>query len=310
MKDDSTASLERGIGRLGFSAIALNGVIGAGIFALPAVAAARSGNFSPWLFLFCAVLIMTVVLCFSRASSFFEDTGGPIQYADKAFGSFAGFQAGWLTYVSRLASLAANTKLMIIYAGWFWAPLESGWVHQLAVVLMFSMLALTNIIGVRKSMLLVYVFTVLKLAPLILLVVLGLSHIEPELLLQSGLPAFDSFGETMLLLLYAFVGFESAVVTAGEARNPRRDIAYALPLTVLSITVLYFLIQWVSISTLPELASSKTPLADVAVVVMGPLGAVLLTFGAVFSIGGNCSVSMMTAPRMTYAMAKMGTLPA
>ncbi|MCF6226894.1 MAG: APC family permease [Xanthomonadales bacterium] len=310
MKNDNKILLERGIGKLGFSAIALNGVIGAGIFALPAVAAARSGYFSPWLFLFCAVLIMTVVLCFSRASSFFDDTGGPIQYADKAFGSFAGFQSGWLTYVSRLAALAANTKLMIIYAGWFWAPLESGWVHQLTVVLIFALLAFVNIVGVRKSMLMVYVFTVLKLAPLFLLIILGISHIQPELLIQSGLPEIDSFGETVLLLLYAFVGFESASVPAGEARNPRKDIAYALPITVLTITVLYFLIQWISISALPGLAESSTPLADVAVVVMGPVGAIILTLGAVFSIGGNCSVSMMTAPRMTYAMANMGTMPA
>ncbi len=310
MNNENKVSLERGIGRLGFAAIALNGVIGAGIFALPAVAAARSGNFSPWLFLFCAVLIMTVVLCFSRASSFFDDTGGSIQYADKAFGSFAGFQSGWLTYVSRLAALAANTKLMIIYAGWFWAPLADGLYHQLAVVLMFTFLAVINIVGVRKSMLVVYIFTTLKLAPLFLLIILGVSHIQPELLVQSGLPEFNDFGETVLILLYAFVGFESAVIPAGEARNPRRDIAYALPLTVLSITVLYFLIQWISISTLDDLAGSSTPLADVAVVIMGPIGAVLLTFGAVFSIGGNCSISMMTAPRMTYAMANMGTMPA
>ena len=99
-------SLDREISRLGFAAIALNGVIGAGIFALPAVAAARSGNFSPWLFLFCAVLIMSVVLCFSRAASFVSDTGGPIQYAGQAFGPFAGFQTGWLTYIGRLAALA------------------------------------------------------------------------------------------------------------------------------------------------------------------------------------------------------------
>ena len=126
-------SLDREISRLGFAAIALNGVIGAGIFALPAVAAARSGNFSPWLFLFCAVLIMSVVLCFSRAASFVSDTGGPIQYAGQAFGPFAGFQTGWLTYIGRLAALGANIKLMVIYAGWFWAPLESGLAHHLAV---------------------------------------------------------------------------------------------------------------------------------------------------------------------------------
>ena len=302
-------SLDREISRLGFAAIALNGVIGAGIFALPAVAAARSGNFSPWLFLFCAVLIMSVVLCFSRAASFVSDTGGPIQYAGQAFGPFAGFQTGWLTYIGRLAALGANIKLMVIYAGWFWAPLESGLAHHLAVVLMFTILATFNIVGVRRSMAVVFVFSAMKLAPLILLVVVGLSHVQPGLLVESGLPNISTFGETVLVLLYAFVGFESAVVLAGEARDPRRDIPRALTITVLIITVFYFLIQWISISALPGLADSKTPLADVAAVVLGASGAALLTFGAVFSIGGNCSASMLSAPRMTYALARMGSLP-
>ncbi len=303
-------SLERDISRLGFAAIALNGVIGAGIFALPAVAAARSGNFSPWLFLFCAVLIMTVVLCLSRAASFVSDTGGPIQYAGQAFGPFAGFQTGWLTYIGRLAALGANVKLMVIYAGWFWAPLESGLAHQLAVTLIFIILTASNVIGVRKSMLVIYLFSAIKLVPLLLLVVVGISHLRPDLLVESGIPEINSFGETVLVLLYAFVGFESAVVLAGEARNPRQDIPRALTITVLMITVFYFLIQWVSISVLPDLAQSKTPLADVAAVLLGAGGAALLTFGAVFSIGGNCSASMLSAPRMTYALAKMGSLPA
>ncbi len=302
-------SLDREISRLGFAAIALNGVIGAGIFALPAVAAARSGNFSPWLFLFCAVLIMSVVLCFSRAASFVSDTGGPIQYAGQAFGPFAGFQTGWLTYIGRLAALGANIKLMVIYAGWFWTPLESGLVHHLAVLLVFTILASSNIVGVRRSMAVVFVFSAMKLAPLILLVLVGLSQVQPGLLLESGLPEISTFGETVLVLLYAFVGFESAVVLAGEARNPRHDIPRALTITVLTITVFYFLIQWISISALPGLAGSKTPLADVAAVVLGASGATLLTFGAVFSIGGNCSASMLSAPRMTYALARMGSLP-
>jgi len=308
-KMKNNTSLERDIGRLGFAAIALNGVIGAGIFALPAVAAANSGNFSPWLFLFCAVLIMSVVLCFSRAASFVSDTGGPIQYAGQAFGPFAGFQTGWLTYIGRLSALGANIKLMVIYAGWFWAPLASGLAHNLAVTLIFVILATSNVIGVRKSMLVIYLFSAMKLAPLLLLVMVGIPHLRPDLLVESGLPEISTFGETVLVLLYAFVGFESAVVLAGEARDPRRDIPRALTVTVLTITVFYFLIQWISISVLPELANSKTPLADVAAVLLGAGGAALLTFGAVFSIGGNCSASMLSAPRMTYALARMGSLP-
>ena len=310
MKNDKDVSLNREIGQLGFAAIALNGVIGAGIFALPAIAAAKSGTFSPWLFLICAVQIMTVVLSFARAASFFRDTGGPIQYAGLAFGSFAGFQTGWLTYIGRLAAIGANISLMVTYAGWFWAPLASGLGHKLAVTVTFILLAVFNIIGVRQSMNVVFLFSALKLVPLFLLILLGLSHIQPEILIHIELPVTGSLGETILILLYAFVGFESAVVPAGEARNPRKDIPRAITITVLTITAVYFLIQLISVSVLPELANSKTPLADVATVLMGATGAALLTFGAVFSIGGNCSASMLSAPRMTYALAKMGSLPA
>lgn len=309
MNNNKDVSLNREIGQLGFSAIALNGVIGAGIFALPAIAAAKSGNFSPWLFLICAVLIMTVVLSFARAASFFRDTGGPIQYASMAFGPFVGFQTGWLVYIGRLAAIGANISLMVTYAGWFWAPLASGLGHQITVTLTFVLLAAFNIVGVRQSMKVVFLFSALKLIPLSLLILLGLAHIQPDILLHSNMPVTGNFGETILILLYAFVGFESAVVPAGEARNPRKDIPRAITLTVLTITVVYFLIQLISVSVLPELASSKTPLADVAVVLMGATGAALLTFGAVFSIGGNCSASMLSAPRMTFALAKMGSLP-
>ncbi len=302
-------ALDRDISKLGFAAITLNGVIGAGIFALPAIAALKSGSFSPWLFLFCAALIMTVVLSFSRAASFISDTGGPIQYAGQAFGPFVGFQTGWLTYISRVAALAANTKLMVIYAGWFWAPLAAGFAHQTAVTLILVLLAVSNIVGVRRSMLLVYLFSVFKLAPLLLLILLGLPHIEPGLLIHATLPEWNTFGETVLVLLYAFVGFESAVVPAGEARDPRRDIPHALTVTVLVITGLYFLIQWISMSVIPDLGHSRTPLADVAALVMGTSGAAVLTFGAVFSIGGNCSASVLSAPRMTYALARMGSMP-
>ena len=309
MTNSENSSLNRDIGQLGFAAITLNGVIGAGIFALPAVAAAKAGSFSPWLFLICAVLIMTVVLSFARAASFFRDTGGPIQYAGFAFGPFAGFQTGWLTYIGRLSALGANISLMVTYAGWFWEPLGSGLVHQLAVALMFILLAFFNVVGVRQSMSIVFVFSALKLIPLFLLILMGLAHARPEILMHFELPVMGTLGEAILVLLYAFVGFESAVVPAGEARNPRRDIPRAITITVLIITGVYFLIQLISVSVLPELASSKTPLADVALVLMGGTGAAMLTLGAVFSIGGNCSASMLSAPRMTYALAKLGSLP-
>lgn len=304
------SGLRKEIGQLGFGAIALNGTIGAGIFALPAIAVAQAGLFSPWIYVLCGLLIMLIVLAFARVASYFDDTGGPVTYAGRAFGPFAGFQAGWLLTLSRAAAFAANAHLMVTYAGWLWPPLlEGGW-HTGGVLLICAALALINVVGVRQGMLALFALTVLKLLPLVLLVLLGLGQLNPEIFTGAELPPLDSLGETMLIVFYAFVGFESAVIPAGEARDARRDIPLALVRTILAITLFYFCIQVVTISVAPGVGSSKTPLADVALILMGTAGAGVLTLGAVFSISGNLTASMLSAPRMLYAMAHIGSMPA
>jgi len=301
--------LKKEIGQLGFGAIALNGTIGAGIFALPAIAVELAGLFSPWIYVACGLLIMAIVFVFARVASFFKDTGGPVTYAARAFGPFAGFQAGWLLTLSRAAAFAANAHLMVTYAGWFWPPLANGAWHSAAVGLVCVLLTVINLVGVRQGMMAIFALTVLKLLPLLLLVFLGISQTNPEIFTGARIPPLDSLGGTMLIVFYAFVGFESAVIPAGEARNPRRDIPLALVRTILAITVFYFLIQVVTISVAPDIAGSKTPLADIAQLLMGTAGAALLTLGAVFSITGNLTSSMLSAPRMLYAMGRLGSLP-
>lgn len=302
--------LKRDISRLGFSAINLNSVIGAGIFGLPAVAAARAGDFSPWMFVICGLLTFTIVLSFARAASLVHETGGVIVYARRAFGPFVGFQTGWLAWLSRVAAVGANTNLLVTYAAWFWAPLDDNPWRPVAITLVIGSLTWLNVAGVRNSIAAIYVFTVLKLLPLSLLVLFGLGRVDPGALFGAGLPALDGFGETVLVLLYAFVGFEGSVVPAGEGRSPRRDLPRALVNTTIFIAVLYFLVQWVSVATLPDLASSDRALADVADVLFGPAGATMLILGAVFSIGGNTMSSILSAPRMTFALARDGVMPA
>lgn len=306
----SGVGLRREISQLGFGAIALNGIIGAGIFALPGIAVDYAGLFSPWLFVLCGLLIMLIVLVFACVAGYFDDTGGPVTYASVAFGPFAGFQTGWLMILSRAASFAANAHLMITYAGWFWPPLLDGFWHNSGVLLVCALLTLINVIGVRQGMLALFALTLLKLLPLVLLVLLGLGQVSPEIFTGASLPPMDSLGETLLIVFYAFVGFESAAIPAGEARNARRDIPLALVRTALAITLFYFLIQWVTVSVAPGVGGSKTPLADVAMILMGTAGATVLTVGAIFSISGNLTASMLSAPRMVYAMAHIGSMPA
>lgn len=301
--------LKRDISRLGFAAITLNSVIGAGIFGLPAVAAARAGDFSPWMFVICGVLTLTIVLSFARASSLVRETGGVIVYASHAFGSFVGFQTGWLTYLSRVTSQAANANLLVTYLSWFWAPLDVHPWRGLALTLILGGLTWLNVVGVRNSMVAIYAFTVAKLLPLSLLILFGLGQVSPADLFGADWPEAGELGSTILVLLYAFVGFEGTVVNAGEGRNPRRDLPRALLLTTIAIAVFYFLIQWVSFANLPGLADSRTALADVAGVLFGAAGATLLTLGAVFSIGGNLMTGIFSAPRMTWALGLDGALP-
>ena len=306
---EQKTGLRKEIGQLGFGAIALNGTIGAGIFALPAIALERAGLFSPWIYVACGVLIMAIVFVFARVASYFSDTGGPVTYATRAFGPFVGFQAGWLLTLSRAAAFAANAHLMVTYAGWFWPPLDDGTAHLVGVGVVCVLLTAINIVGIKQGMMAIFALTVLKLLPLVLLVFLGVSQTNPEIFAAADIPPLDSLGETMLIVFYAFVGFESAVIPAGEARNAKRDIPLALVRTILAITVFYFLIQIVTISVAPEMAGSRTPLADVAMILMGSIGAGILTMGAVFSITGNLTSSRLSAPRMLYAMGQLGSLP-
>ncbi len=301
--------LRRDISRLGFGAIVLNGLIGAGIFGLPAVAASRAGDFSPWMFLICGVLTLTIVLSFARASSLVKRTGGVIVYASSAFGPFAGFQTGWLSYLSRVASMAANTNLLVTYLAWFWSPLDLNPWRGIALTAIIGGMTWLNVVGVRNSMAVMYAFTVMKLLPLSLLVLFGLGHVDPSTLFGAAFPELGEFGGTVLVLMYAFVGFEGAVVNAGEGRDPKRDLPRALISTTVIIALFYFMIQMVSLAVLPTLSESRTALADVATVLFGTLGAAVLTLGAAFSISGNLMASVVSAPRMTWALAQDGLLP-
>ncbi len=302
--------LRREIGKIGVATIAMNGVIGSGIFALPAVAIAQAGYFSPWVFVLCGILILSVALTLARAASFFEITGGPIVYTTHAFGRFVGFQTGLLIYVSRVAAIAASANLIVSYAAALWSPLASGGPRAAFIVGYISLATILNAVGVRAGMAAVYIISVLKLAPLLLLILVGLPSVEWGMVAGAGMPETESLGQTMLVLMYAFIGFEFSLIAAGETRNARREIPKALVGTVIAIALCYALIQLVIVSVGPDLGASEAPLVEVARRLMGPAGALVLGLGVVFSVGGGSLTSLLTAPRLTFALSRDGSLPA
>ena len=302
-------ALRRDIGAGGVSLVVLNGMIGAGIFALPAAVAARAGTISPWLFVLIGLLFIIIVLSFAELSSYFRKTGGPVLYTTTAFGAPVGFCTGWSLYVSRMTAFAANSVAMATYAGAIWPALQSPTAKALFASIIIIGLTTANYFGVRDGIRTVAMFTVLKLVPMLVLVLVGLKEVTGDILLPTAFPDIDDFGGLILLVVYAFVGFESATVVTGETREPRRTVPRVMLFTVLATAALYALIVLVFIAVLGDDSPEGKTLVDTGRGLAGAAGALIIGLAAIFSIGGNLSASMVTVPRITYAMAEQTMLP-
>ncbi|MHC5209583.1 MAG: APC family permease [Planctomycetota bacterium] len=309
---ESREPLLRQLGGLAIWLLVVNGMIGAGIFGLPAEAARLTGVFSPWMFLLCGLLLAPVVLCFGEVSSLFRGTGGPILYAREAFGPLVGFQSGWALYVSRVTAFAANINLLVSTLGWFWGGADQGVTRVVLLAVICTALTWANYRGTRTAMGWVGVLTVAKFLPLLLLLGVGLAQVRPAAFAAEAgaLPAAGGLGAAALLLIYAFVGFESALVPAGEARDPARSMPRALLWGLGVVTLLYVAVQAVCVAVLPDLAQSSRPVVDAGEALMGRNGGLVLMVGVIVSVGGNVAAAMLTAPRMTYALARERCLPA
>lgn len=302
------AKLKRDIGFFAAGFLVLNGMIGSGIYGLPGTLSDQAGSFSPWLFVIIGALVITIVWTFAALASYFNYTGGPVVYASRAFGPLIGFQTGWLLYVGRVSAFAANSNVLFDYATYLWDGASDFVVRSILLLLVIGGLTVINILGIKKAVQAINILTFLKVVPLLILVLIGLQYLSPAGFLPSDLPKFDDVGATALLVLYAFVGFEGAVVTAGETKNPKKTLPRALISTVLAITALYFIIQMVYISV-PMEGSGNAPLVELGSALIGPIGAVIIIITAIFSVTGNITGIIIAAPRMTYAMAEDNSLP-
>ncbi len=302
-------TLVRAAGWPSLTAIAINGMIGAGIFALPASMAQLLGPASPLAYLVAGAAVLLIAFCFAEAGSQFERSGGPYLYARAAFGSFIGFEVGWMFALARLTATAAIANTFSAYLGYFWPGMAQGTGRLLAITFLIAVLAGINCLGVRPSVWLINILTIGKLLPLLLFSLVGLFFLDPNSFSFTVFPELSSLQQASLLLLFAFGGFEMASVPSEEAIRPRQDLPLALISSVSLVVVLYLLIQVVAMGTLPALATSSTPLASAAVGFLGPVGGLLLTIGAVLSTTGTSSASILTGPRMLYAQAQGGQLP-
>lgn len=304
------SKLVRGIGRWDLTAVIINCIIGAGIFGLPSKVYAAIGSYSIAAFVVCALIVSLIVLCYAEVASRFASTGGPYLYALETFGPATAFGVGWLSFVVRVTTMAANTNLLVTYLGFLWPDATSPSNRIIIIAVVNLGLLLVNIVGVRQSSVATNVFTIGKLLPLFAFVLIGLFFIDTSRFTFAPTPGYSSFSAAVLLAIYAFVGFEVGVVPAGEARDPRRDFPFALFVGLGVVTAIYILAQTVAIGTLPQLASSERPLADAAVNFIGPMGAAIISIGAIISISGNLNVGLLAGSRLLYAMGERNELPA
>jgi amino acid transporter len=302
-------TLRRELGPWDLTAIGVNQVIGGGVFALPASLAAYAGGWSPWLVALVGFASLLIALSFAEVGSRFEGTGGPYLYTRAAFGRFAAFEIGWLLWFTRAASWASVINVLAASLGFYVPAVTGGWPRAALISALIAAIAAVNIRGIKQSSIVVNIFTIGKLTPLVIFVVAGLTSLDGSALSPGEPPIFRELTASALLLIFAFGGYEVVPVPAGEARDPRRAVPFALIMTIVIVTALMTSIQVVALGTLPNLASSTTPLADAAAVLMGGAGAALITAGAVLSTTGNNMGQALSGSRNLFALAEQGDLP-
>lgn len=307
---ETRPALVRVVSRWQIVALSVNGVIGSGIYLLPASAALLLGPASLWAVLLAALAVSLIVMCFAQAGSYFDQPGGAYLYTREAFGDFAGFQVGWMTWLTRISAAAALSNGLAMAVAQLWPAAASGWVKALVIVLGLGLVTGFNLVGVRSGARLSVVLVIAKLLPLAFLIAVGVFFIDWSRLAVDTLPGGAGLTEAALLLLFAYAGFENSAAAAGEFRNPKRDLPFALLATITIVTLVYFAIQAVVLGTLPNPAASTSPLAEAAGGFAGPGAVLLLTLGAVVSILGTISNTTLFGPRYLYALSQDGYGPA
>jgi basic amino acid/polyamine antiporter, APA family len=291
----------------------VNSIIGAGIFGLPSLLAARLGGYSVAASLLSGIGMLVIAGCIAEVSSRFETTGGLYLYAREGLGRFAGLLVGWLIWLTRIAAPAAAADLFATYAGLFFPGIRGRAAEIVVIAVLLGHLALINYLGVKMGKVVSNVFTAVKVGILAIFILSGLSWLamHPELrkpLSFASLPAKNWF-EALLLLVFAYGGFEGALIVGGESSNPKKDMPFAL-LTALALQCfIYTGVIYVVVATLPGAGASERPLADAAQHFLGRWAAAGVGVAALISTYGYLSANLLHSPRIAFALAEQGDFP-
>jgi len=304
--------LVRGIGVPALTANIVSSTIGAGIFVIPAAVAKGLGPAAPLAFVCCAVAMVLFVTCFAIAGSRVSLTGGLYAYVEVAFGRYVGFLAGILYFLTALGAVAGVVNVLAKSVSLVVPFLGSPMMRVVVMFAVYALLVLINIRGVREGAGAVTVITVAKLLPLLLFIGAGIFFLHGPNLGWSGWPGSKPLGDAVILLIFAFVGIEVALIPSGEVKNPARTVPRSAYLALVTTTIIYILIQLVAQGTLGGDLSNHpdAPLAEAAATFLGNVGRTVLIAGATISAFGFVTSDILSSPRMIFAFGRDGALPA
>ncbi len=312
MTEINNDGLKREIGVLGLAANTLNRTIGAGIFVLPALVANILGETSILAYIFCGLLMMIIMLCFSEIGSQITVTGGAYAYIHAAFGPYAGFLANSMFWFVGILADAAVANAMADTLSIYFETLTYPVNRAIFFFVVFGSFTSINILGVKYGDNVVKINTFIKLIPLALLIIAGFFGSSSENLHWHSFPSIQKLGEASLLLFFAFGGGEASLNVSGEIKNPKKIVPLGILSGMGAVILLYMLIQTISQGVLgADLALQKqAPLAAVADKVLGKFGSTLMIVGAAFSMFAALSGSILSYPRVIFAGAGKGWMPA
>jgi APA family basic amino acid/polyamine antiporter len=304
--------LKRVIGVPGLAATVINNTIGAGIYALPAIVSIQMGASGILGYLFCGAMLVTIMLCYMEIGSKVSTSGGSYIYVETAFGPFAGFIVNWLFFFgwgvlgsAAVVNILADSLAVLIPA--FSNPL----MRALLFFILLGTMVWVNVRGAKQSVRFLEYLTIIKLVPLFGIVIFGLSYVKMNNLHWEHWPHLNTFGETALVLFFAFAGFETSLGSSGEIEDPKRTVPRGIMLGGAIVFMVYILIQIVTQGVLgAQISEFKgAPLAAVAQNIVGPVGVTVLVIAASISCLGNTSGDVMATPRLLFAGAEDGLFP-
>ncbi len=296
--------------------LVIGAIVGADIYIAASFGAAFLGPASLLAWIIAGGMAITIALCFAECSSIIPRVGGPYAYAKEAFGDFWGFLVGWSLIIAEWSGIAVFPLAFVAYLAYFYPHIPQT-IQILIKVLFVLFLTIINIGGVKQAGKINDVLTILKIAPLLLFTLAGIVYfiLKPSILIANFTPfvplGFGGMGSALVLIFWAYIGFELVTIPSNEIINPKKTIPLAIGFGMVIITIFYFITNFVILGAVPwmELSGSTAPLALAGVAILGSMGAIILTVGALFSISGSDEAGILCSARIPYAMAGDGLLP-